>query len=86
MFRPDQRLRARRRLGLITVAAVLAFGGTISATSVAAAEPAKILLDWDQYAIEALSNMPTAPTPAPARRRQSPRCTSRWSNWRSTTR
>jgi hypothetical protein len=63
MIRPNLRLRVRRGLALITVTAAVALTGVIPVTSVAAAEPAKVLLDWNQYAIEALSNPNTAATP-----------------------
>jgi hypothetical protein len=57
------RPRVRRGLALITVTAAIALAGVIPVTSVSAAEPAKVLLDWNQYAIEALSNPNTAATP-----------------------
>ncbi|HEV8281474.1 MAG TPA: vanadium-dependent haloperoxidase [Candidatus Limnocylindrales bacterium] len=63
MNRPDLRPRVRRGLALITVTAAIALAGVIPVTSVSAAEPAKVLLDWNQYAIEALSNPNTAATP-----------------------
>jgi hypothetical protein len=65
MSGPDPRARARRRLALISVTAVLALGAAIPGPAAAASEPATVLLNWDQYSVEALGNMPTA-TPAGA--------------------
>jgi hypothetical protein len=65
MSGPDPRARARRRLALISVTAVLALGAAIPGPAAAASEPATVLLNWDQYAVEATSNMPTG-TPAGA--------------------
>jgi PAP2 superfamily len=65
MSRTDPRLGSRRRLALISVTAALVLSVTIPTVSVSAAEPATVLLDWDQYAVEALSN-PAAGTPAGA--------------------
>ena len=63
MSGPDPRARARRRLALISVTAVLALGAAIPGPAAAASEPATVLLNWDQYAVEATSNMPTATPP-----------------------
>jgi hypothetical protein len=63
MSGPDPRARARRRLALITVTAVLTLGAAIPGTAAAASEPATVLLNWDQFAVEATSNMPTATPP-----------------------
>ena len=63
MIRPNFGLRAARKVALLAVTAVLALAGVIPVTSVAAAEPATVLLDWNMYAIQALSNAPDAPTP-----------------------
>ena len=56
MNRPHLRMRGRRRLALISVTAVLALSAAIPSGAAAATEPATVLLNWDQYAIEALAN------------------------------
>jgi hypothetical protein len=60
MNRPHLRMRVRRRLAIITVTAMLVAAAVIPASSAAASESAAVLLDWDRYAAEALSN-PAAP-------------------------
>ena len=56
----DLRVRVRRRLAITTVTAVLVAAAAIPGSAAAASESATVLLDWDRYAAEALSN-PTAP-------------------------
>jgi hypothetical protein len=63
MNRPDLRLRAARKVALLAGTVALALAGVIPIASVSAAEPATILLNWNQYAVEALSNAPTATPP-----------------------
>jgi hypothetical protein len=63
MNRPDLRVRVRRGLALASVTAVLVGAVAIPGSAAAAAESASVLLDWDQYAAEALSNAPTATPP-----------------------
>jgi hypothetical protein len=59
MHRP-MRLRARRALLPIGFAALLALTGVIPVATVSAANATDVLLNWNAYAIAALSN-PTAP-------------------------
>ena len=46
MSGPDPRARARRRLALISVTAVLALGAAIPGPAAAASEPATVLLNF----------------------------------------
>lgn len=65
MPRPNQPSGALRKLALITTAALLALVGGFPVASVSAAERATVVLDWNRYAIEAISNLPGG-TPAGA--------------------
>lgn len=66
MTRSKQTSRARRWLVCLTALALVATVGIVPLASVAAAEPTDMVLDWNAYAVEALSNpLPTA-VPAPA--------------------
>lgn len=63
MPRPNKPSRALRKLALITTAALLALVGGIPVASVSAAERATVVLDWNRYAIEAISNLPGGTPP-----------------------
>jgi hypothetical protein len=65
MAGPNRPSRARGRLASILIAALCALAGAIPSASVAAAEPAQAVLDWNLYAIQAISNLPGG-TPAGA--------------------
>ena len=65
MHRPDLRPRARVRLALVSVSAALVVAGTVPFSSAAAAEPATMLLQWNEHAIAAIHNLPGG-TPAGA--------------------
>lgn len=65
MPRPSQPSRAGRKLALILATALGALASGIPVASVSAAEPATVVLDWNRYAIEAVSNLPGG-TPAGA--------------------
>jgi hypothetical protein len=66
MNRPRMLLRGRRGLAPILIAALCALAGSIPAATVAAAEPATMVLDWDRIALEAIYS------PAPAGAGQAP--------------
>jgi hypothetical protein len=61
MDRPERPWR--RRLAPILIAALSALAAVLPASTVSAAEPPTVLLAWDQYAVEALSNPSTATPP-----------------------
>lgn len=65
MTRSRPSSRARRWLPGFTAVVIIVAAGLIPVASVAAAEPANMVLDWNLYAVNALSNpLPTAvPTP-----------------------
>ena len=65
MTRSTQGRRARRWLAGLTVLVLVAAAALIPSASVLAAAPTNAVLDWNRYAVEALSNpLPTAvPTP-----------------------
>jgi hypothetical protein len=65
MPRPNRPSRAKRKLALILTAALGILVSGIPVASVSAAEPASVVLDWNRYAIEAVSNLPGG-TPAGA--------------------
>jgi hypothetical protein len=66
MTRSAKRSSARRWLAGIGVLTMLAGAGTFQVAAVGATEPATAVLDWNLYAVNALSNpLPTA-TPPPA--------------------
>lgn len=65
MPRTDRPSRLRQKLALILATALAALVSGIPVTSVSAAESATMVLDWNRYAIEAISNLPGG-TPAGA--------------------
>ena len=73
MTRSRPTSRARRWLAGLSALAIVGAVGLISAGSVAAAEPANPVLDWNINAVNAIGN-PTRRTPslASASRRRSP--------------
>jgi PAP2 superfamily len=65
MTRSTQASKGRRRLAGFSILVLVAGATLIPAASVAAADPAAMVVDWNRYAVEALSNpLPTA-VPAP---------------------
>jgi hypothetical protein len=69
MHRPDHPSRARARLALVSITAALVIAGTIPFSAAAAAEPATMLLQWNEHAIVAIHNLPGG---APAGAGQTP--------------
>ena len=69
MSRPDHRPRARIKLALVSVTAGLVLASTIPFASASAAEPATMLLQWNEHAIAAIYNLPGG---APAGAGQTP--------------
>jgi hypothetical protein len=65
MAGPSGPSRAMRRLAIILFAALCVLAGAIPTASVAAAEESDVVLDWNLYAIQAISNLPGG-TPAGA--------------------
>jgi hypothetical protein len=65
MAGPNQTSRAKRKLALLLTAVLGVLVSGIPVASVSAAEPATVVLDWNRYAIEAVSNLPGG-TPAGA--------------------
>jgi hypothetical protein len=65
MPRTVQPSRVRQKLALILATALAALVSGIPVASVSAAESATMVLDWNRYAIEAISNLPGG-TPAGA--------------------
>jgi hypothetical protein len=66
MHRPDRLSRARMRVALVSVTAGLVLAGTLPfATASAGGDPATMLLQWNEYAVAATTNLPTG-TPAGA--------------------
>ena len=86
MHRPERPARARMRLALVSVIAGLVLAGTLSFSTASAAEPATMVLEWNQHALAAIYNPPTA---SPVGAGQTPRwerSISPWSRPRCTTR
>lgn len=65
MNRPDLRVRARARLALVSATAGLVLAGTMPFAAATAADPANMVLTWNEHAIVAIYNLPGgAPTGA----------------------
>ena len=60
MPRSDHRVKAHVRLALVSVTAGLVLAGTVPFATAAAAEPATMVLEWNQHALIAVYNQPTA--------------------------
>jgi hypothetical protein len=63
MAQPTQRSRARRRVSAMIALVVISTTMVIPSTSVSAAEPTDMVLEWNLNAINAIGNAPTADPP-----------------------
>ena len=63
MVRSRHTSRTRRWFATVTALALIAVAGLVPATSVAAAEPDNMVLVWNEHALNAIGNAPTAATP-----------------------